>query len=106
MVRTVLKVFFLLCAAALLAVACNRSPYEGGERDALTIYIEACQPCHQGGPSGPALAGRNLSSGAVEERLARGAPGMPSFPGIRGRAREDLVAFVVRMSGPGAPPPR
>ena len=36
-----------LVLAALL-LACERSPYRSGERDAGTIYMEACLPCHTG----------------------------------------------------------
>lgn len=93
--------------AGLLLVAvgflgCDRSPYGPSTDEPATVYMEACAPCHQGGSAGPALAGRHLTTQAVEARLSRGAKGMPSFPGIRGEARRKLVAFVIQLSGEGA----
>lgn len=81
-----------------MALGCVGSPYKPATSDAGTVYMEACLPCHQDGPNGPSLAGRDLTAEAVERRLARGGRGMPSFPGIRGEARTNLVAFVVRLS--------
>ncbi len=83
--------------------ACGRSPYRPSTDEAATIYLEACTACHQGGAEGPDLAGRRLTAADVEARLDRGGKGMPSFPGIRGEARRNLVAFVVRMGGGEAP---
>ncbi len=93
-------------AGIALALACTGSPYKPATNDAATIYMEACLPCHQGGTTGPSLAGRHLNASAVEERLDHGAKGMPAFPHIRGDARRHLVAFIVRLSGedPGARP--
>ncbi len=100
--------FFSLAAFAVtgiaLALACTGSPYKPATDDAATVYMEACLPCHQGGTTGPSLAGRHLSASAVEERLDHGAKGMPPFPHIRGDARRHLVAFIVRLSGGEAAP--
>jgi mono/diheme cytochrome c family protein len=92
---------------AVVAVGCTGSPYRPTTSDAATLYLEACVSCHQGGPNGPSLAGRHLSAGAVEKRLDRGGRGMPAFPRIRGEARANLVAFIVRLSGNqgGSAPP-
>ncbi len=87
----------LILAALLLA--CERSPYRSEERDTATIYMEACLPCHGGGTSGPSLTGRKLTPEAVEKKLRWGGRGMPSFPGIRGQARRDLVDYVSRLAG-------
>jgi mono/diheme cytochrome c family protein len=84
---------------AFVAMGCIGSPYKPTVSDAATIYLDACVSCHQGGPNGPSLAGRHLSAETVEKRLARGGRGMPAFPRIRGEARANLVAFIVRLSG-------
>ena len=94
-----------MCAGLILAallIACERSPYRSGERDAGTIYMEACLPCHGGSTSGPSLTGRNLSPEAVEKKLRWGGRGMPAFPGIRGQSRRDLVDYVSRLSREGS----
>ena len=90
-------------AAAILLLACGRSPYTPTSDDAPTIYMEACLPCHQGGPAGPSLAGKALTPETVSRRLDRGGEGMPSFPGIRGETRARLVDYVVRLSSPANP---
>ena len=88
-----------LAVLAMGFVGCDRSPYRPSTDEPSNVYAEACGSCHQGGPAGPALAGRNLLPRAVEDRLSHGAKGMPSFPGIRGESRRKLVAFVVKLSG-------
>lgn len=90
-----------LVVAAALVLACERSPYKPSSDDAASVYMEACLPCHQGGSSGPSLAGLALTPETVTERLDKGGKDMPSFPGIRGEARANLVAYVVRLSSPG-----
>ncbi len=89
-----------LCAIAVLAT-CSSSGYKPDTEDGGTIFMEACRPCHAG-PSSPggSLAGRNLTERQVADRLSSGGKGMPSFPGITGQARTNLIRFVVRMSGP------
>ncbi len=97
--RTALAVLGL-CAVAALA-ACSSSAYKPDTDDGGTIFMEACRPCHSG-PSSPggSLAGRNLTDPKVAGRLDSGGKGMPSFPGIKGQARTNLIRFVVRMSHP------
>lgn len=92
----------LVMLSAALFVACDRSPYQPATDEPATTYMEACVPCHQGGPAGPALAGRHLTARSVEAKLDRGGNGMPAFPGIRGEARRKLVDFVVALSGEGS----
>ncbi len=89
-----------LCAVAALT-ACSSSGYKPDTDDGGTIFMEACRPCHSG-PSSPGggLAGRNLTEVRVAARLRSGGKGMPSFPGIKGQARSNLIRFVVRMSRP------
>ena len=89
------------CALLLLA-ACVGSPYNPSTDEPATIYMEACASCHQGSEAGPSLVGLNLTPAQVEERIRRGGKGMPAFPKIRGAARTNLVAFVVKLSA--APP--
>ena len=89
--------------ALLLLAGCGGSPYKPATDEPATIYMEACASCHQGSDAGPSLVGLNLAPAQVEERIARGGKGMPSFPGIRGEARSNLVGFVVKLSA--APPP-
>ena len=93
----------LLATAAILILACERSPYKPSSDDAATIYMDACLPCHQGGSTGPSLAGRALTPEAVNQRLDRGGKGMPSFPGIRGRRGPSSWQYVVRLSSPANP---
>ena len=89
-----------LCAAAALT-ACSSSGYKPDTDDGGTIFMEACRPCHAG-PSSPggSLTGRNFTERQVAARLSSGGKGMPSFPGIKGEARTNLIRFVVRMSRP------
>ena len=101
--KGLIKLPALLTAAAALFLACGRSPYKPSSDDAATIYMDACLPCHQGSSTGPSLAGRTLSKEAVIQRLDHGGKGMPSFPGIKGEARTELVAYVVRLSSPANP---
>ena len=88
-------------ALAALLLACTGSRYEPSTTDAATIYMEACQPCHAS-PSAPggSLAGKALTPDEVRKRLKSGGRGMPAFPHIRGEGRDNLVAFVVRLSQP------
>jgi hypothetical protein len=91
-----------LLVLATLILACDRSPYRPPNDDPASTYMEACFPCHVGGPSGPQLAGRKLSPESVEKKLRWGGRGMPSFPGIRGQARRDLADYVSRLSREGS----
>jgi mono/diheme cytochrome c family protein len=94
----------ILLFLAALFLACGSSRYEPSSEDPGTIYLEACAPCHRGGTSGPSLAGRRLAPGAVEAKIARGARGMPAFPGIKGEARRALAEYVSRISQPDSAP--
>jgi mono/diheme cytochrome c family protein len=94
-----------LPAALHFLVACAGSPYKPASDDGATIYMEACASCHQGGEAGPSLARLGLTADQVEARLRRGGKGMPSFPGIRGKARASLADFVVRLSAAPAADP-
>jgi len=93
----------LLAVGATLVLACGRSPYKPSSDDAATIFMDACLPCHQGSSNGPSLAGRALTKEAIAQRLDHGGKGMPSFPGIKGEARTELVAYVVQLSSPASP---
>jgi mono/diheme cytochrome c family protein len=92
-------------SALLLFAACGGSGYKPSTDEPATLYLEACASCHQGGEAGPSLAGLGLTADQVEARLSRGGKGMPSFPGIRGKARANLVDFVVRLSAAPAADP-
>jgi len=99
----------LLCLAGLLiAGGCRRevSNYEPFSANGAIIYHEACARCHDEGVDAPLLLRgdvRNLDGPKIEEALASGRSGMPSYPLIEGEYREALVQFILQRQDPAVP---
>lgn len=69
----------------------------------VVIFREACARCHGergvgGSAIGPRLAGAGEPMEEVRKRLAEGHGRMPSFPNIRGRALDNLAAYVNQLT--------
>jgi mono/diheme cytochrome c family protein len=97
-------IFFSL-AVALLTLACapGVSDYEPFTTNGAIIYHEACARCHDDGFDAPLLLHgdvRNLTAQKIEDSLAVGRSGMPSFPLIDGEYRQGLVQFILERQAP------
>lgn len=97
------------CALLVLfGVACdsNISEYEPFSDSGAIIYHEACARCHDEAFDAPLLLRgdvRNLSREKIEDALAVGRDGMPSFPLIDGEYLDGLVAFVLSRQAESGP---
>ena len=97
-----------LIVLVLLAAACGSSisDYEPFSDNGAIIYHEACARCHDEAFDAPLLLRgevRNLSREKIEDALANGRVGMPSYPLIDGEYLDGLVEFVLgrnKESGP------
>ncbi len=89
----------ILLVLSLAVLACTT--YRPATTDGRTIYREACAPCHAVPPAtGPNLVGMRLTPDRVGQTLDTGGKKMPAFPGIQGKARRNLIQYVVTLPSP------
>jgi mono/diheme cytochrome c family protein len=103
--RKMLAVILTVVVAGFVSALIVLSLYGGVDDytpatdDAAVIFREACARCHgEGGAGGvgigPRLAGQGEAPEEVVEQIVEGKGRMPRFPNIRGRALDNLAAYV------------
>lgn len=103
------RIVLPVCTAlVLLAMACgsNISSYDPDSDSGAIIYHEACARCHDEAFDAPLLLRgevRNLSREKIEDALANGRDGMPSYPLIDGEYLDGLVEFVLSRNQESGP---
>lgn len=97
-VATVIAMAFVT-VLIVLSLTGGVDDYTPATDDGEVIYREACARCHGDDgagvdPGGPRLAGQAEGPEEVREHVREGKGRMPRFPNIRGRALDNLAAYV------------
>ena len=102
-VLTVLLVMGFISALVILSMLGGVDPYTPTTEDPEVVFREACARCHGerglgGSGIGPRLADAGESMDEVKKQVVEGHGRMPRFPNIRGRALQNLTAYVNELS--------
>ena len=109
-----MAVGLLLVASGIVFALARRDPAKpepaagttvnvGDAARGKVVFRQVCAPCHgrnAEGRVGPRLAGTVLTRAAAKDQIDRGGGIMPARL-VRGRAEEDVLAYLDSISAPG-----
>ncbi len=102
-VLTALLVMGFISVLVILSMLGGVDNYMPTTENPVVIFREACARCHGergvgGSDIGPRLVGVGESIDEVKKQVIEGHGRMPRFPNIRGRALQNLAAYVNELS--------